>query len=522
MDIDGISRGAMEEQLQPGQMPAWLAQRAATDADVEALRYNGASLSYRELYRLATQIASELRRDGVKDRSRVAVLVRNGRLFALAVHSLMQMGILMVPLNWRLTISEMTWQVRDSEVDFLIYDGESEREAQEISTETQVRVWKIEDLLDEDKGLGVGVANRRVEANSNQLIEFQRPLAVIYTSGTTGHPKGTILTYGNFWWSAIASALQSGLQKNDKWLVPMPLFHVGGLSVLMRSVIYGITAVIQDRFDAVQVNRTLDEEEITLLSVVPTMLARMLEERRGAAYPGRLRLVLLGGSSAPRRVLEDCSRLGVPVAQSYGLTEACSQVATLLPEDGLRKLGSSGMPLFPTQIRILEGEQTLEANEIGEIAVRSPTVTPGYLNRPQDNALSFRNGWFMTGDIGYLDEEGYLFVIDRRNDLIVSGGENVYPAEVEAVLLRHPGVLEAGVVGAEHSLWGQVPMAVIRLPDGTSILDAELEEHCRQYLAGYKVPKTFLRMDSPLPRNASGKLLRRDLRVRVNELWNKE
>ncbi|OFW77620.1 MAG: o-succinylbenzoate--CoA ligase [Alicyclobacillus sp. RIFOXYA1_FULL_53_8] len=353
------------------------------------------------------------------------------------------------------------------------------------------------------------------------LIDLQHPLAVIYTSGTTGYPKGTVLTYGNFWWSAIASALQSGLQKHDKWLVPMPLFHVGGLSVLMRSVIYGTTAVIQDRFDAEQVNRTLDEQEITLLSVVPTMLARMLEERQGRAYPGRLRLVLLGGSSAPRALLEECARLGLPVAQSYGLTEACSQVATLAPKDGLRKLGSSGMALFPTQVRILDGENGPDANEIGEIAVRGPTVSSGYLNRPEDNAARFRNGWFLTGDIGYLDEEGYLFVIDRRNDLIVSGGENVYPAEVEAVLLRQVGILEAGVVGTEHSLWGQVPVAVIRLSEGTSISDAELEEHCRHYLAGYKVPKEFLRIDSPLPRNASGKLLRRDLRVRVSELWNK-
>lgn len=498
------------------EVPDWLMRRALTDGSKEALRFTGSSVTYEALSHAAAVFAAACSINGITVGQRVAVLIRGGRDYALAVHGLMRTGVVMVPLNWRLTANELVWQVDDVKADWLLYDAPAEEEAVLISRKTGVSVLCIHDLLKDDS---------EPAHVSETLIDLQRPLAVIYTSGTTGRPKGTLLTYGNFWWSAMASALQFGLHKDDQWLVPMPLFHVGGLSVLLRSLIYGTTAVIHDRFDAKQVNRTIDEEGITLLSVVPTMLSRMLEERGERAYPSRLRLVLLGGSSASKSLLEQSIHLGVPVAQSYGLTEACSQVATLLPEDGLRKLGSSGRPLFQTQIRIIRAasdediaadvHSPLPVGEMGQIAVQGPTVTPGYLNRPEVNAKRFVAGWFLTGDIGYLDGEGYLYVVDRRSDLIVSGGENIYPAEVEQVLMMHPNVLEAGVVGAEDPVWGQVPVAVVRTKEGARVPASDLTEHCRRHLAGYKVPRTFHQVLDPLPRNASGKLLRKDLRIQV-------
>jgi O-succinylbenzoic acid--CoA ligase len=358
----------------------------------------------------------------------------------------------------------------------------------------------------------------------------------MFTSGTTGRPKGALLTHGNHWWSAIGSALNLGLQAHDRWLACLPLFHIGGLSILMRSVIYGIPVVFPEAagrqasgFDPEAVNRTIAAEGVTIISVVSTMLQRMLEAQGNRPYPPALRCVLLGGAPAPHALLEECARRGIPVVQSYGLTESASQVATLAPADALRKRGSAGRPLLPNELRIAPVQATDEdvpgvvnlgstaqpPDLEGEILVRGPSVTPGYL--PPDGHLAApqsavdADGWLHTGDVGYLDREGYLYVLDRRADLIISGGENVYPAEVEAVLLSHAAIAEAAVYGLQDERWGQRVAAVV-VPRPDAPLDqAELIAFCRARLAGYKVP-TSLRIVQALPRNAAGKLLRRVLR----------
>jgi o-succinylbenzoate---CoA ligase len=366
-----------------------------------------------------------------------------------------------VPLNTRLTEEEIAWQVQDS----------------------GARV-----VLDEPALMALDG-----EPVPPREVDLDAPHTIIYTSGTTGRPKGAVLTFGNHWWSAVGSALNLGLQPDDRWLACLPLFHVGGLAILLRSVIYGMTAVVHDRFDASRVNRAIEEQNVTIVSVVSAMLDRMLADRRGRGYPPSLRCLLLGGGPAPRPLLETAARLGAPVVQTYGLTEAASQVATLAPEDALRKLGSAGKPLFPVQLRI----------EAGEILVRGPTVSPGYLGAPRSDA------WLRTGDLGRLDDEGFLYVLDRRDDLVVSGGENVYPAEVESVLLAHPAVEEAGVYGLPDAHWGQTVAAVVKLTEPATTDD--LTDFCRVRLAGYKVPRQIRVVTRPLPRTAAGKLLRRAL-----------
>jgi O-succinylbenzoic acid--CoA ligase len=337
-------------------------------------------------------------------------------------------------------------------------------------------------------------------------FDLDEPHSIIYTSGTTGRPKGAILTYGNHWWSAVASALNLGLQAEDCWLACLPLFHVGGLAILLRGVIYGTRVIVHERFEPVLVNRLIDEHGVTIVSVVSTMLERMLAERGERPYPASLRCILLGGGPAPRRLLEAAAGLGAPVVQTYGLTEAASQVATLAPQDALSlslslgKLGSAGKPLMGTQIRI---------ESDGEIVVRGPTVSPGYFGHPPRS-----DPWLHTGDLGYLDEEGYLYVLDRRDDLIISGGENVYPAEVEATLLAHPAVQDAGVFGVPDAAWGSAVGAAVQLRPGASVGAEELIAFCRQDLAGFKVPKHLHFLPS-LPRTAAGKLLRRALREQL-------
>ena len=337
---------------------------------------------------------------------------------------------------------------------------------------------------------------------------------VVYTSGTTGRPKGAQLTYGNHLWSAIASALNLGLREDDRWLTCLPLFHVGGLAILLRSVICGTTVVLHDGFDADRVSRAIDEDGVTHVSVVANMLQRLLEARGDRPFPQSLRCVLLGGGPAPRPLLEACAARALPIVQTYGLTETASQVATLAPADALRKLGSAGKPLFGAELRIEREDGTAcPPNEAGEILVRGPTVTPGYLNRPEETASALRDGWLHTGDLGYLDDEGYLYVLDRRDDLIISGGENVYPAEVEAALVSNADVLEAGVYALADERWGQVPAAVVVLRPGAVATAEELIAFCRARLASFKAPR---RVDfaAALPRNVAGKLLRGELRRR--------
>jgi O-succinylbenzoic acid--CoA ligase len=260
------------------------------------------------------------------------------------------------------------------------------------------------------------------------------------------------------------------------------------------------------------VNRAIDEDGVTIVSVVSTMLQRMLDQRGDRPYPAALRCVLLGGGPAPQPLLEACAKHGVPVVQTYGLTETAAQVATLAPADALRKLGSAGQPLLPTELRIVSAG----AMDVGEILVRGPTVMRGYINRPEETALALRDGWLHTGDLGYLDGEGYLHVVGRRHDLIISGGENIYPAEVESVLLVHPAIEEAAVVGLPDTRWGHVPAAAVKLRGGMAASEAELIDFCREQLAGYKVPR-LVRFVATLPRNAAGKLLRAAVHAALRE-----
>lgn len=500
-------------------IPDWLAARAAVSADRLALTCRGERWTFAQLDTFVAACASRLTARGVRSGDRVALLLANGAPYVVLVHALARVGAVAVPINLRLTQAEIAWQLADAGAAFLVVGGPH---PQPLSTavergerarprwrgvggEAAAEIVRADELLAGEAGADVPV----VAAGRFDLDTVQ---TIVYTSGTTGRPKGAMLTYGNHWWSAIGSSLNLGIRDDDRWLACLPLFHVGGLSILFRSVIYGIAAVVHERFDAAAVNRAIEDDGVTIVSVVAAMLQRMLDERGGRRYPPRLRAVLLGGGPAPRPLLEACAELGVPVVQTYGLTETASQVATLAPEDALRRLGSAGKPLLPMELRIEREGHPVPAGEVGEIAVRGPSVTAGYWARPDATALAIRGGWFHTGDLGRVDADGYLYVLDRRDDLIISGGENVYPAEVEAALLAHPAVEEAGVTGAPDAEWGQVVVATVKLrPGGVATAD-ELIAFCGQRLARYKLPRA-IRFADALPRNAAGKLLRRELRT---------
>ncbi|MDQ0337497.1 O-succinylbenzoic acid--CoA ligase [Caldalkalibacillus uzonensis] len=492
-------------------MPFWLKQRALLTPGRTAVVGDGEQVTFGELNQRARRLAYFLAGLGVRRGDHVALLMTNRLLTVELIHAISYLGAVIVPLNTRLTPAELAWQLNDVEASLLIYDTAYGDKVEQLKDEVSCQIC-ADSQLD-------GVNAGQVDDHQVSLVEhiaLDDVHTIIYTSGTTGRPKGTLLTFGNHWWSAIGSSLNLGLHADDRWLCCLPLFHVSGLSILMRSVICGMTVVLHDKFDPQRVNEAIGRDKVTIISVVTAMLTAMLDTLSTERYPEHLRCVLLGGGPAPLPLLKACVSRSIPVYQTYGLTETASQIVTLSPDDILAKVGSAGKPLFPAQLRIVSDGQEMGAGQIGEIIVKGPNVTKGYYKREDATAQAIQDGWLYTGDLGYVDEDGFLYVVDRRNDLIISGGENVYPAEVESALLAHPDVKEAGVTAAPDPKWGAVPVAFIVTREGATLTEAELVAYCTQRLARYKVPKKIYFV-SQLPRNASNKLLRRELRSLVQQ-----
>jgi O-succinylbenzoic acid--CoA ligase len=478
---------------------AWIEARAALTPRAEALRTRHESVSFGELAARAHRTAGLLRAHGVQPGDVVAMLLPSDSTFAEWLYAVGCCGATVLPLNLRLTPRELAFQLRDSGAGWLVSDASQAERAQQAGRGLDLR------LVPAD-------AHREAAPIGEPCGPTDAPLALLYTSGTTGRPKGVELGPESFLHGAVASAFHMGVLPSDRWLACMPLAHVGGLAILLRCCLYGIPVVLHERFDPAALSRAVDREGVTLVSLVPTMLARWLDERDGRPVPPTLRAVLLGGAAASERLLERAQRLGIPLLPTYGLTEAGSQVATRAPGDGARPLAGRLRPLLGISLRIARDDgSTAPPGEAGEIRVHGPTLMRGYRRLPQATEAALRRGWLHTGDVGVLDAEGLLRVLDRREDLIVSGGENVYPAEVEAVLADHPGVREVAVGGREDSDYGERPVAWI-VPAAGSPTTQELRRFCRERLAGYKVPVAFEFVDA-LPRSAVGKIRRRALKT---------
>lgn len=483
------------------QIPNWLYKRVQLSPGKVALKYGNSSWTFAELFRYAEKLAANIESlyDGDLPH-RAAILMGNKPETIVVIHALQQSGIELVCLNVRLTADELTYQIKDSKADLLIYE-ENTRDKADIVCDTLAGTLAVD----------VSELMRTDIEHSHKRKEFrlQDVCTIMYTSGTTGKPKGVMQTYGNHWWSAIGSALNLGLREDDAWLCAMPLYHISGLSILIRSVIYGIPVILMEKFNEHEANSFLISGEATIMSVVSSMLSRMLTEKDTDSYHQRFRCMLAGGGPVPKVLLETCRDRGIPVFQTYGMTETSSQIATLSPEDSLRKLGSAGKALFPSELKVVNSQNgETSPHETGEILVKGPNVTSGYLGMGPSKDFQ-PNGWLATGDLGYKDDEGYLYVLDRRSDLIISGGENIYPAEIEDVLMAHKNISDAGVTGIPDETWGQVPYAFI--VSEADLSDEDLLSHCQDRLASYKIPRSFIRIEE-LPRNSSNKLLRRELK----------
>lgn len=471
-------------------LASWLAQRRAETTI--AIEWPGGAWRFADWERAARAEAQSL-----APQAGVVAILAGGIEFAIAFLGVLLAGGTALPLNQRLTLAELLPQLRRAGARHLWIEAGDPRaaELQAALPELRVRV------------IGSASAAPSLDAPVPRVAET---LVLLYTSGTSGAPKAVRLGEAQFAASAEATLARLGDAALGRWLACMPLFHIGGLSILMRGLILGAPIRLLPRFEVEAVAAELARGDIAALSLVPTMLQRLLATRRGQRAPAGLRVLLLGGAAAAPALIADALAQGYPVCPTYGLTEACSQVATSAPPAGNPWRATPLRALPGLSLRIVHAGAPQPPGTVGEIEVAGPTVMQGYLDDPEANARALRAGWLATGDLGWIDAEGGLHVLDRREDLIVSGGENVYPAEVEAVLLLHPDVLEAGVCAAADADLGQRVEAHVVLRQGAHWDPARLTQHCRQHLAGYKLPRRW-HQHPALPRNAAGKLLRREL-----------
>ena len=469
-----------------------IVKNATTNPAKNAVLEYGKNTTYSELAENCSKIAGTLINLDIRSGDRIALLAKSTTQYIETLSAITGIGCSFIPLNTRLTTPEIAEIINDCKPQLLIYDEEHEHIAKQLADLTRLpKVFFLNDLFDAPP--------------SSLLIEHPPDgiHSIIYTSGTTGTPKGVVLTWENLYESAKGSAENLGSKPTDIWLCCLPLNHIGGLSIPIRTAFSGTCTMLHTGFDPVSISTALHEQSVSLASFVPTMLRRLLE-LDAKEYPPTLRSILVGGGPVEKNLLELASKKGLPVIQTYGMTETSSQITTLAPDEAQTHLGSAGRPLGKTKIRIHPNEK-----QLGEILVQGPVVTSGYFNNPQKTADSIKGGWLYTGDIGTIDNQGFLYVQGRKDELIITGGENVNPSEIEDCLLKWPGITAAAAIGLPDKEWGQ--KIIVAFTSDNEIPINDLDNWLKKQLANFKIPKQYLRVET-LPTTASGKIKRNALK----------
>jgi len=549
----------------PQPMADWLAARVRASPDATALIDAGseARLTYGDLDERATRVAAGLAAHGIGAGDRVGSVLGVGPAAVSFVHAVSRLGAVLVPLSPRLTAGEIGARTRRADCKVLVHDGSADVEASTIDGTVRLVALDALDTSEESsaKERGGTTAETGNERNSESSIGetpangtstngvstgFDDPLVLLFTSGTTGRPKAVVLTVGNVLASAGASAVRLGVLPGDRWLLALSTGSMGGLAPIYRAVLYGTTLVLQRGFDARRTIGALSTYDCTGISLVPTMLSRVLnvvepDEEGGrecgsddgdrkeydgegeyeGGFPASVRCVLLGGAPASRELVERCRAGDVPVHPTYGMTETASQVATARPDEAFSNPGTVGRPLVGTTVVAVEDGSVLDPGERGELVVNGPTVTPGYYDDREATDEAFSGHGFHTGDLGYVDDDGRVWVTGRLDDRIVTGGQTVDPEEVSRALREHPAVHEAAVAGLDDAEWGErIGALVVPGGPGTAetsergVSEGDLDAHCRERLAGYKLPRTIA-VAHELPRTESGTIDRNAVKARL-------
>ena len=472
----------------------WLLKQAATQPNQIAIDDGNERLSFAELKKQVEVLVGKI--DHLNPGSRVGILATNTLMSYKLALAIMCSGRTIVWLNWRLAGEELERQIKDSGLQLCLVENS---------------LWRS-GMTDPFKSYSAFLITSADPGELIPVFKSNWVASIMYTSGTTGKPKGVLQTFGNHFYSAVSSALNLGLSSADKWLCVAPIFHISGFSIIMRGLIYGMTVRLVEKFRAEELERILANETVTIMSVVPFMLKKLIQQQNktNTHYNSAFRCMLLGGGTIDRETLEACLQRSIPVVQCYGMTETCSQIVALRSADALLKLGSVGQPLFSTQLKL---------SKDGEILLKTPALTPGYLNLPDKLPSKMIDGWYRTGDIGHLDKEGYLYIDGRADEMLISGGENIFPQEVEQVYQRYPQINEVAVVGQNDSVWGQVPVAFV--VSDRRLSPTKLINYGYEHLARYKVPQHYIFV-SELPKNASGKIRRFMLREKLNNEYGKK
>jgi len=492
----------------------WVGRRALLTPNKVALidTLNGnRPITYREWSCTVNRTARFLQEKlGVQKGDRVAILAKNCVEYLDLWFALGRIGGIMQTLNWRLTPYELEKLLTDGAPIALVYGSEF------ISQVNALR-GKIPNLryyvtLGEKASPEDILFSEREYFSDDPLpevdLDWDTPWVICYTGGTTGLPKGAVLTHRSITANAVNTVISWGLTPDDVAILNAPLFHSGGLNVFTAPLVYiGGTSIVCKEFDPDQVFDLIRDAGVTVFFGVPTMFIMLQQHPRWEeADFSRLKIVISGGAPCPMTVFEKFWERGVNFKTGYGLTEAGPNTFWLPPEDVRRKPGSVGFPLFHIDVKIVREDGTeCGPDEVGELLIRGPHLCAGYWNNPEATAEAFRGGWLHTGDLAKRDAEGYYYIVGRIKDMFISGGENVYPAEIESVLYSHPAVAEAAVIGIPDPKWGEVGRAIVALRPGASVTEEELLDFCRERLARYKVPKSIIFVDA-LPKTGAGKI----------------
>jgi fatty-acyl-CoA synthase len=494
-------------------------RQAALQGSATVVRYAGGDLTYAELDDRAARLATVLSDGGVAAGDRVAYLGLNSPAFLVTMLAAFRLGAVFVPVNFRLAGPELEHVLQLSGATLAVVEEGHRAVAESIQSSTALKRFLLVD--DDPEVPASGAPAPYWESWSTLLAEaspsirrmprtFDEPALLLFTSGTTGLPKGVVLSHGNVWWNSVNVDLRLDTQRGDVTHVAAPLFHIGALnSFAIRTLSRGGTLVLRRSFDPAGMLDDLVRFRVNSTFAVPAMLLALSRVPDVfEADLSALRAVVVAGAPVPPSLIEQFAANGIWLQQAWGLTET-SPFATHLPRElTLAKLGSAGVAMPYTEVRVVDPATgaTLAPGVDGEIVVRGPNVTPGYWQNQEATAAAFdADGWFHSGDIGHLDEDGCLYVVDRLKDMIISGGENIYPAEVERVLADVPGVTDVAVVGRPDPEWGETVVAVVSLAPGARVTLEEIREHAIARLARYKLPRA-LQVIEQVPRNASGKL----------------
>jgi fatty-acyl-CoA synthase len=496
---------------------SWLTKRALLTPDKEAVVDGERRLNYNQLNRRVNRLASALQASGLQLGDRISILSYNCIEFVEVIVAAAKLGLILVPLNWRLTPTELAFNLNDSGAETLFFDADLVELADGVKGTTPLKRFIVfgEKQISQARAYESLLSEQtESEPETQPAPNLDTPHIIMYTAGTTGRPKGAVLSQGASFWNVVNLNVALDFTSDDRNLLVLPMFHIGGIGLFTLPMLYdGGTVIIQRTFDPVKTLALLEQERITLFFGVPAIFLALIQHPQFDARAFKnVRLVMSGGAPLPVSLVKQYHEAGIVLQQGFGMSEAAPSIATLAKELALKKAGSIGRALMHLEARIVDDHMSVvPTGDVGELVIRGPNLLQGYWNRPEATEEAFTGGWFHTGDLARMDADGELYIVERKKDMFISGGENVYPAEVEDTIFELTQVAEVAVFGIEDERWGEVGRAVVALKEGQKLTVEQIIDHLKGRLAKYKIPKSVVFVEQ-LPRNAAGKVLKTVLR----------